>query len=87
MFTIPIVPSQRETIQRARLVEGVRKDLLEPAYHGTSERQNMIVYTDFGMDVIDKLDDLGLHTEVFYLNPKADLHVAMVFRSQKSESP
>jgi 2-polyprenyl-3-methyl-5-hydroxy-6-metoxy-1,4-benzoquinol methylase/GT2 family glycosyltransferase/predicted nucleic acid-binding Zn-ribbon protein len=87
VFTIPVIPSQRQTIQRARLVEGVRKDLLEPAYHGTPERQNMIVYTDFGMDVTDKLDDLGLRTEVFYLNPEADLHVAMVFRSQKSDKP
>src|SRR4029450_10087388 len=33
IFTIPVIPSQRGTIQRAQLVEGVRKDLLEPAYH------------------------------------------------------
>ena len=87
VFTIPVIPSQRQTIHRARLVEGVRKDLLEPAYHGTPERQDMIVYTDFGMDVTNKLDDLGLHTEVFYLNSEADLDVAMVFRSQKTDKP
>ena len=87
VFTIPVIPSQRQTIHRARLIEGVRKDLLEPAYHGTLERQDMIVYTDFGMDVTNKLDDLGLRTEVFYLNPEADLDVAMVFRSQKTDKP
>src|SRR5215510_473907 len=31
IFTIPVIPSQRQTIQRAQLVEGLRKDLLEPA--------------------------------------------------------
>jgi 2-polyprenyl-3-methyl-5-hydroxy-6-metoxy-1,4-benzoquinol methylase/GT2 family glycosyltransferase len=86
IFTIPVIPSQRQTIQRAQLVEGVRKDLLEPAYHGPPERQDIIVYTDFGMDVTDKLNNLGLRTEIFYVNP-ADLDVAVVFRSQKTEKP
>ena len=87
VFTIPVIPSQRQTIQRAQLVEGVRKDLLEPAYHGPPERQNIIVYTDFGMDVTDKLNNFGLRTEIFCLNPETDLDVAVVFRSQKTEKP
>jgi len=84
IFTIPVISSQRQTIQRAQLVEGVRKDLLEPAYHSPWGREDVFVYTDFGMDVIEKLNGIGLRTEVFYLNPEMDLDVAVVFRSHKN---
>ena len=30
----------------------------------------MFVYTDFGMDVVEKLDGMGLKTQVFYQNPE-----------------
>ena len=36
------------------------------------------------MDVIEKLNEIGLRTEVFYLNPETDLDVAVVFRSHKT---
>ena len=83
IFTIPVIPSQRGTIQRAQLVDGVRQDLLEPAYHGDGSQESMFVYTDFGMDVVAKLDKMGLKTEVFYLNLEDELDVAMIFRSRK----
>jgi GT2 family glycosyltransferase/2-polyprenyl-3-methyl-5-hydroxy-6-metoxy-1,4-benzoquinol methylase len=85
VFTIPVVPSQRQTIQRAQLVEGVRKDVLEPAYHGAWSEENVFVYTDFGMDVVKKLNGIGLKTKVFYQNPEDELDVAVVFRSRKSK--
>jgi GT2 family glycosyltransferase/2-polyprenyl-3-methyl-5-hydroxy-6-metoxy-1,4-benzoquinol methylase len=84
IFTIPIVPWQRETIKRARVVGGRREDLLEPAYHSPWGREDVFVYTDFGMDVVEKLNAIGLNTEVFYLSPETDLDVAMVFRSHKT---
>ena len=84
IFTIPIVPWQRETIQRARIVNGIREDLLEPAFHGLWGQEELFVYTDFGMDVVDKLNKIGLNTEVFYLSPELELDVAMVFRSHKA---
>ena len=84
IFTIPIVPWQRETRHRARIVGGMREDLLEPAYHGPWGREDMLVYTDFGMDVIEKLNGIGLSTEVFYLTPEVDVDVAVVFRSFKT---
>ena len=34
----------------------------------TGSQESMFVYTDFGMDVVAKLDKMGLKTEVFYLN-------------------
>jgi 2-polyprenyl-3-methyl-5-hydroxy-6-metoxy-1,4-benzoquinol methylase/glycosyltransferase involved in cell wall biosynthesis len=84
IFTIPVIPWQRQTFQRARLVNGLREDLLQPAYHGASVEENMFVYTDFGMDVVEKLNKMGLNTEVFYVSPEVDLDVAMVFRSHKT---
>jgi GT2 family glycosyltransferase/2-polyprenyl-3-methyl-5-hydroxy-6-metoxy-1,4-benzoquinol methylase/glycosyltransferase involved in cell wall biosynthesis len=84
IFTIPIVPWQRETIKRARVGGGRREDLLEPAYHSPWGRQDVFVYTDFGMDVVEKLNAIGLNTEVFYRSPETDLDVAMVFRSHKT---
>jgi 2-polyprenyl-3-methyl-5-hydroxy-6-metoxy-1,4-benzoquinol methylase/glycosyltransferase involved in cell wall biosynthesis len=84
IFTIPIVPWQRETIKRARVVGGRREDLLEPAYHSPWGREDVFVYTDFGMDVIEKLNEIELSTEVFYLTPEVDVDVAVVFRSHKN---
>ena len=84
IFTIPVLPSQRDTIQRARMVNGTREDLLEPAYHSPWGREDVFVYTDFGMDVIEKLNEIGLKTEVFYLSPEVDDDVAVVFRSYKT---
>ena len=45
----------------------------------------MFVYTDFGMDVVERLDEVGLNTSVFYENPEDELDVAVVFRSRKTE--
>jgi hypothetical protein len=35
--------------------------------------------------VIEKLNEIGLRTEVFYLNPKKDLAVAMAFDPTRQE--
>lgn len=84
IFTIPVIPWQRSTTHRARLVNGVRRDLLAPAYHGVWGQEDMFVYTDFGMDFIEILGGMGLSTEAFYLKPEDQLDVAVVFRSQKT---
>jgi glycosyltransferase involved in cell wall biosynthesis/2-polyprenyl-3-methyl-5-hydroxy-6-metoxy-1,4-benzoquinol methylase len=85
IFTISVSPSQPTTVKRANLVDGKRQSVLEPAYHGAWGDDNMFVYTDFGMDVVDKLDGIGLKTEVFYQNKENELDVAVVFRSRKSK--
>ena len=85
IFTIPVVPSQPITVKRANVVDGKRQNLLEPAYHGAWGDENMFVFTDFGMDVVEKLDKIGLKTQVFYQNPEDERDVAVVFRSQKSD--
>ena len=58
--------SQRNTIQRARMVNGTREDRSDRAYHRPWGREDVFVYTDFGKDVIEKLNGIGLSTEVFY---------------------
>ena len=45
----------------------------------------MFVYTDFGKDVTEKLNGIGLRTEVFYLNPEMDLDVAVGFDPTRQE--
>jgi len=84
IFTIPIIPSRWQTIQRAGFVKGARKDVCEPAYHGDWGREDVFVYTDFGMDVVEKLDKMGLSTKIFYSVPQVEFDVAMVFRSLKN---
>ena len=84
-FTIPVIPSQKTTITRAKILDGKREDYLEPAYHGAWGDPTMFVYTDFGMDVIDRLDEVGFKTTVLYENLQDELDVAVVFRSRKME--
>src|SRR5262245_14338956 len=85
IFTIPVSPSQPTTVRRANLVDGKRQNVLEPAYHGAWGDDHMFVYTNFGMDVVDKLDGIGFKTELFYQNTEDELDVAVVFRSRKSK--
>jgi len=84
IFTIPIIPSQKATVTRAKLVNGNREAYLKLVYHGAWGDENMVVYTDFGMDLVEKLDGIGLNTEVLYQKTENDeLDVAVVFRSRK----
>jgi hypothetical protein len=39
----------------------------------------------FGKDVIEKLNGIGLRTEVFYLNPEMDVDVAVGFDPTRQE--
>ena len=67
------------------MVNGTREDRLDPAYHLPWGREDVFVYTDFGKDVIEKLNGIGLRTEVFYLNPEMDLDVAVGFDPTRQE--
>jgi hypothetical protein len=48
-------------------------------------QEDVFVYTDFGKDVTEKLNGIGLRTEVFYLNPEMDLDVAVGFDPTRQE--
>ena len=77
--------SQRNTIQCARMVNGTPEDRLDPAYHSPLGREDVFVFTDFGKDVIEKVNGIGLRTEVFYLNLEMDLDVAVGFDPTRQE--
>jgi hypothetical protein len=60
IFTLPVVPSSA----RQLLVECAT---ISWSRHPTAlGREDVFVYTDFGMDVLEKLNDIGLKAEVFY---------------------
>ena len=86
IFTIPVLLSLPTSVRRANLVDGKRENLLAPAYHGAWGSENMFVYTDFGADLVEKLNGIGLKTDLFYQNPENELDVAVVFRSRKSNN-
>jgi SAM-dependent methyltransferase len=65
IFTVAVVPSQRTTVTRAKFVDGKRENLLAEAYHGAWGDENMFVYRDFGMDLVQKLNGIGLKTDLF----------------------
>ncbi len=84
LFTVPVIPSQGATIRRARLVDGEHQLLLDPVYHGPWEREDVLVFTDFGMDIAHKLEVTGFATDVLFLDTDDELDVAFVFRSRKA---
>ena len=76
VFTVPAVPSRATTGSREGLV---------PQYHAQASgllrllsrgaREDMLAYTDFGMDVPDRLRAAGFEPEVHF----ADVDAALVF--------
>ena len=85
LFTIPVIPSQGATIRRARLVDGEHQFLLPAEYHGPWEREDVLVFTDFGMDIVHELELFSFVTDVLFLNTDDELDVAFAFRSKKAE--
>jgi ubiquinone/menaquinone biosynthesis C-methylase UbiE len=83
IFTIPVISTVAKSVKRAELIHGSTEHYLKPAYHGSGHDEDYLVYTDFGMDIVEKLNHQGLKTEVFYLDPVSDPSVNIVFRSQK----
>jgi SAM-dependent methyltransferase len=79
VFTIPLVPSRRQTAAR---------DSLPPQYHGrgsgplallSRKRADFLAHTDFGMDVLDELRVCRFDPEVhFYDDRDPDADVAVV---------
>jgi 2-polyprenyl-3-methyl-5-hydroxy-6-metoxy-1,4-benzoquinol methylase len=84
LFTVPVIPSQGATIRRARFVNGERRFLLSPAYHGCWGRDDMLVFTDFGMDILEKLKLVGFATDILFNEQDGKLDLGFVFRSKKA---
>lgn len=85
IFTVPIIPSQQHTVTRAIYQNDKIQHILSPAYHGRWLDEDMLVFNDFGTDIVDRLNEIGLVTEVYYYHASDESDVAIVFRSQKQK--
>ncbi|HRN82734.1 glycosyltransferase [Nitrosomonas europaea] len=64
-FTIPYSKYRAESLQRARIDDGVVQWLTEPVYHGDPIREKgALVFTDFGRDLVNSLTQTGFQIEL-----------------------
>lgn len=64
-FTIPYSKYRAESLQRARIDDGVIQWLTEPVYHGDPIREKgALVFTDFGRDLVNSLTQIGFQIEL-----------------------
>jgi SAM-dependent methyltransferase len=77
VFTVPIPPAQQKTRRRVTMKDGVPKHHAPPLYHGrgsgplallSSRRNDFLVYTDFGLDLVDQLRSFGFEPILFPSN-------------------
>ena len=90
IFTVPAVPTRQETLRRVRVDESGELRFSAPAqYHGrgsgllalaTPRRHDFLAYTDFGLDLIDRLSAASFRAEVhFYRESAPESDAALVF--------
>jgi SAM-dependent methyltransferase len=89
VFTVPVMPSRSETVERARVADGVLVHNVRPQYHGrhsgplalaTRRRRDYLAFHDFGMDLVDELSAAGFRPEVhFYSDSDPGCDAAFVF--------
>ncbi len=81
VFSIPVLhPMARRSVPRVDTTTDTDVFLTPPNYHN-----GHLVYTDFGADLIDQLDDLGTPTEaVRFDGPAAGLDRVVTFRSLRA---
>ncbi len=87
IFTIPFY-FDRNTFNRIDVSSNEDIFIVPPMYHGDQLRnEGIVVYNDFGIDLFQYLESLGLPTEVFF-NKYSDeyaysIYESYVLRSQK----
>lgn len=90
VFTVPAVPSRAETAVRASHEEGglvVHHELPQHHCRGsgpfaliTSRREDLLAYSDFGLDLLERLREAGFEPEVHFLREgDPDSDAAIVF--------
>jgi SAM-dependent methyltransferase len=65
VFTIPFY-FDRKTTARVDTSKDEDVYLLEPEYHGDTLRDRILVYTDFGYDLLGQLSNLGFATNISF---------------------
>jgi SAM-dependent methyltransferase len=75
IFSIPVqAPMATRTVERVDTSGPEDVHILEPRYHLGPGNSQHLVYNDFGTDLIDRLGEVGLETEVIAFeapNPEA----------------
>ncbi len=89
--TIPVFWSMSESVTRATKNQGNVQNIHEPVYHGDPNRpEGILVYTDFGTDIVDKYCAIVGATKIFASHENAfdekayGIYNNWVFVSQKS---
>ena len=86
VFTVPLqFPMPRETRRRVDTSSDVDRWILAPVYHGDGADGKSLVYTDFGADMIDDLDRLGMETRFSFVDAaNSERRKVLVFISCKT---
>jgi hypothetical protein len=90
VFTVPAVPSRAETAARASHGKDgalVHHELPQHHCRGsgpfaliTRRREDLLAYSDFGLDLVDRLREAGFEPEVHFLREdEPDADAAIVF--------
>ncbi len=65
IFTIPYHFNEK-SVQRATIQGNTIHHLLPEAYHTDSDGKQVLVFTDFGVDVFDQLNQAGFSTQIHF---------------------
>ena len=69
VFTIPLqYPMPAETVRRVDTTTQEDVHLLPEVYHSAGEGGNSLVYTDFGEDMLARLDEIGFSTTISFID-------------------
>jgi SAM-dependent methyltransferase len=85
IFTVPFDRLVEASVVRTLLKEGALTYLLPPEYHGDPIRdEGALVFTDFGIDIVDLIASVGFQVELFTLqNPGKPNGFVAVFVATK----
>ena len=84
VFSIPTgVPLPPRSIARVDTSGEADIHLLPPVWHGSGDGGRSLVYTDFGHDLLDRLDAIGLPTRVVAYQPEGLALPALTFVSRR----
>ena len=87
IYSVPLTaPMPTQTVSRVDTKGEEDIHILPPYYHGSPVEGKSLVYSEFGADMIDELEKLGIRAEVYELDlPNEDLRKLLTFSSQRVE--
>ncbi|NLI82610.1 MAG: methyltransferase domain-containing protein [Deltaproteobacteria bacterium] len=84
IFTIPY-HERKQTIKRAEFHNGETRTLLPPVHHmDPLNEKGVLVYNEFGEDILELLHDIGFNTQIVYFNRWYDFQEIPYLIDEKS---